>query len=103
MRREGDYASRLTPHASGGSRKCKIRQVVVIRGLRWQWLALLLGPARSGARHGFGQVFVVGALGSGLPRRFLSAGGRWNGVEVVGGGRLGLRLALATNGSARLR
>src|SRR5271167_4851510 len=45
--------SRPTPHASGGSRRCKIRQVVVIRGLRWERLALLLGPGRSGPRHGF--------------------------------------------------
>src|SRR5208283_26596 len=48
-----DRAPRLTPHISGGSRRCKVRQVVVIRGLRWLRLALLLGPGRSGPRHGF--------------------------------------------------
>src|SRR5271157_942276 len=102
-RRTEPHAPRPTPHASEGSRRFKIRQVVVILGLRWWWLALLLGPGRSGTRHGCGQVFVVGALGFGLARRFLSTGGRWNGVEVGGGGRLGLRLDFATNGSASPR
>src|SRR5271165_4206676 len=88
---------------SEGSRGCKIRKVVVIGGFLWERLALLLGPGRSGARHGFGQVFVVGALGFGLTWRLFLAGGGWNGVEVVGGGGLGLRLGLAASGSARPR
>src|SRR5271166_4669362 len=40
------HAPRSMLHASEGSRRCKIRQVVVILGLRWKRLALLLGPGR---------------------------------------------------------